>query len=64
MVEDYLLRDSRGYYWIWYRATPEDKPRLAGPHLEPMINPEVKPPIDVINPQDFIPAPAGEDGAK
>ncbi len=57
-MEQYHLRDKKGYYWIWFRPDPDSKPQLNGPHMEPMIN---LPIIEVENPLGFKPQEAPND---
>ena len=50
-MEQYLLHDKKGYYWIWFR-NESGKPELNGPHPIPMINLK---PIETDNPLSFDP---------
>jgi hypothetical protein len=54
-MEQYLLHDKLGYYWIWYRGSKDERPNLNGPHSEKMIN---LPVIEVDNPISFKPKEA------
>jgi len=49
-IETYLLRDKKGYYWIWYKVPEEKKAQLNGPHSEKILN---LPIIEVDNPLSF-----------
>ena len=51
-MKQYLLKDDMGYYWIWHKLDLWEKPRLSGPHSEPMINLPVN---EVESPYDFKP---------
>lgn len=59
-MEQYLLKDEKGYFWIWYRAEPDGEARLNGPHSEPMIS---LPEIAVDNPLAFKPPESSHDQA-